>query len=378
MAKSASVQPDVLVLGQHPSAYLAALLLRLGKPALNVTQITIPFEPWPDRLVLINPNFFTLHPELAKLKKKLNLTGVWGAQFVSDNPELRSEYRSKTSMGCVGVYSDLRQAMADLAKEAGAKLLAPESMSIHQVDSIGMEVVCDGKAVLGKAMLLAGTLPNEDARRLALPEPWNPEVIRRYSYIRLKGGATGADPAKPIIPMSLDLGGALTWAWMLPGKGEVQLAVEQPIRGTKTPKQMLELWAKTLRAHKLIDGNASIEEEQIHSMDVPAAGALNREPIGNRTLLIGPAGGFFTACLEDIYPNCWSSTFAVNALRKALKETHLQDALAPYREDWGTTLGEYLRGPQQNLRFLLPLVYRNAVMTSRLAESILLGKSVVR
>jgi flavin-dependent dehydrogenase len=110
----------------------------------------------------------------------------------------------------------------------------------------------------------------------------------------------------------------------------------------------------------------------------PAAGALNREGVGNRTLLFGPAGGFFTACLEDIYPNCWSATFAVDAVRKALDEPHLQDALRPYREQWGTTLGEYLRGPQQNLRFLLPLVYRNAVMTSRLAESILLGKSVVR
>ena len=65
-------------------------------------------------------------------------------------------------------------------------------------------------------------------------------------------------------------------------------------------------------------------------------------------------------------------------MRKALAERHLQDALRPYREQWGTTLGEYLRGPQQNFRFLLPLVYRNEVMTTRLTECILLGKSVVR
>ena len=64
--------------------------------------------------------------------------------------------------------------------------------------------------------------------------------------------------------------------------------------------------------------------------------------------------------------------------KKALKEPHLQDAIKPYRQKWRTTLGDYLRGPQQNLRFLLPLVYRNQVMTTRLSESILLGKSVVR
>jgi flavin-dependent dehydrogenase len=100
--------------------------------------------------------------------------------------------------------------------------------------------------------------------------------------------------------------------------------------------------------------------------------------VANRTLLIGPAGGFYTACAEDIYPNCWSAVFAADAARKALKETHVQDALHTYRHKWGATLGDFLRGPQQNLRFLLPLVYRNPTMTARLAEAILLGKSVVR
>ena len=70
--------------------------------------------------------------------------------------------------------------------------------------------------------------------------------------------------------------------------------------------------------------------------------------------------------------------YAVDVAKKALKERHVQDALQPYRQRWGSTLGDYLRGPQQNLRFLLPLVYRNAVMTARLTEAILSGKSVVR
>ena len=68
----------------------------------------------------------------------------------------------------------------------------------------------------------------------------------------------------------------------------------------------------------------------------------------------------------------------VMKMEKALKEKHLQDALQAYRHKWGATLGDYLRGPQQNLRFLLPLVYRNQVMTTRLTEAILLGKGMVR
>jgi flavin-dependent dehydrogenase len=133
-----------------------------------------------------------------------------------------------------------------------------------------------------------------------------------------------------------------------------------------------------LRAHQILTGKAAIAVEEAESLDLPLAAALAHEGVANRTLLIGPAGGFFSACSEDIYPNCWSAVFAADAVKKALKEPHLQDALQPYRHRWRTTLGDYLRGPQQNLRFLLPLVYRNQVMTTRLTESILLGKSVVR
>ena len=65
-------------------------------------------------------------------------------------------------------------------------------------------------------------------------------------------------------------------------------------------------------------------------------------------------------------------------LKKAVKEPHLQDALQPYRQKWGSSLGDYLRGPQQNLRFLMTLIYRNKQMTTRIAEAILAGKSVIR
>jgi flavin-dependent dehydrogenase len=371
-----NAQADVLVLGGHPCASLAALLLTSHKSPLRVTQISIPSEPVLDRLVLINPGFFSLHPALAPLKKKLKLAPISGVRFISDDTA-ESEHRAKSTMGFVGLYSELRQALDHLAQDGGGKSLRPSELEVEQVDHQGMTLSADGAAITGKMVLLAGALSDESARKLALPEPWGAEVVRRYSSMRLSAGEriTSDDS---IVPMSLDLGGALTWAWMLRGVNQVQLSVEQPIRGERSPKQLLELWSEVLKRHGLLKTEEPINESEIVSMEVPAAGALGRDTVANRTLLIGPAGGFFTACLEDIYPNCWSAVFATDTARKALKAEHLQDALAPYRENWGTTLGEYLRGPQQNLRFLLPLVYRNAVMTSRLAESILLGKSVVR
>jgi flavin-dependent dehydrogenase len=182
------------------------------------------------------------------------------------------------------------------------------------------------------------------------------------------------------MPMSLDVRRELTWAWMLPFNGGVQLAVEQPIESLTSASggELLRHWAETLRKHGVLKSTGELPFDQAEYMDIPLAGALAHEGVANRTLLIGPAGGFYSATGEDLYPNCWSAIYAVEVLKKALKEPHLQDAIQPYRQRWRTTLGDYLRGPQQNLRFLLPLVYRNQVMTDRLSDSILLGKGLVR
>src|SRR5205085_5998794 len=133
---------------------------------------------------------------------------------------------------------------------------------------------------------------------------------------------------------------------------------------------LLARWAKVLAAHGILKRH-DVPLDGVESIDLPLAGALQHEGVANRTLLIGPAGGFYSACSEDIYPNVWSAVFAADTIKKALKEPHLQDALSPYRQKWRTTLGDYLRGPQQDLRFLLPLIFRNQNMTTRMTESIL-------
>jgi flavin-dependent dehydrogenase len=382
MAKS-SPQLDVLVLGQHPCAYLAAEMLCSKPAALNVAHATIPGDDPPERLVLINPQLFALHKPLEKARKKLRMTAVWGTVFLADDGQTRGEWQTKsttTPAAMVATYGELRKAFAAVAKEAGAKMIAPKALNVRHVDEKGFEIALDHQVVHPKAVLLAGVVSSEDARALALPEMFSADVMRRYSFLCLRGTKWADVQEKPLLAMSLDVGGKLTWAWMLPGPdGEVQLAVEQPLEEVARvlPASLMRKWAATLLAHKFLKSDA-LPIDQIQWIDIPAAGALSREIIGNRTLLFGPAGGFYTACLEDLYPNCWSATFAVEAVRAALQQPHLQDALQPYRQSWGTTLGEYLRGPQQNLRFLLPLVYRNPVMTARLAESILQGKSVVR
>jgi hypothetical protein len=375
-----SVAPlDALVLGEHPAAYLAAALLK-HKTKLRVAHTTIPGESEPDRLVLINPALFSLHPLLEPLKRKLEMTPVYGLQFLSDDPATRSEHRSKSALAYVSTYKAVRQAMQAVAESQEVQFLTPKTLEIHRLDEKGADVTAGKNELRPTALIVGGHLPEPEQQRLGLPDSWGADLVHRYTFLKLPAAKWGDLGNRPVMPMSLNLKEMLCWAWLLPGPKGMQLAVEQPVEtvGQTKPLVLLAHWAEVLRKSGLLDGKGDLPLDHAESRDIPLAGALAHEGVGNRTLLVGPAGGFYSACSEDIYPNCWSAIYAADALKKAFKELHLQDALQAYRHRWRTTLGDYLRGPQQNFRFLLPLVYRNQVMTSRLTEAILLGKSVVR
>jgi flavin-dependent dehydrogenase len=371
---------DVLVLGEHPAAYLAAALLK-HKSKLHVLHATLPDEhPPADRLVLLNPAMFDLHPLLAPVRRKLESTSVYGLQFLADDPSTRSEHRAKSIMALVASYKDVRTAFQKVAAAEDVEFVTPKTLDVVRVIDGGVEVSVGKSHLRPTALVLAGPLPDSQEKLLGLPDSWGRDVVHRYTFVKFKGARHVDLGSKPVVPMSLDLQGRLTWAWLLPCGNTIQLAVEQPVETLDKvkPAELLAHWVMVLKRHNVLHPDAEVPLDQAQSMDLPLAGALAHEGLANRTLLVGPAGGFYSASGEDIYPNVWSAVYAADALKKAWKEPHLQDALGPYRQRWRTTLGDYLRGPQQNLRFLLPLVYRNQVMTTRLTEAILLGKGMVR
>jgi flavin-dependent dehydrogenase len=382
MAKAA-VEPDVLVVGSHPCAHFAATLLRQNS-SLRVTRADVADEVLDDRLVVINPEFFELSPLLVPLKSKLDLTPFHGLKFLADDPATKSEFADNDVAAYVASSKSIRAAFAEMSADADVQTIAGKSnLQINGVDEQGVHVRLDGKGVNPKLLIVACELPRDAERALGLQTHWENGVVHRYTYVKCKASKVPLNcnsGGKPLTPMSLDLKGKLTWAWALCGPKDVQFAVEQPLDQAKTEPsvELLHHWLSVLEKHGAIKSAGTVDTKTAVSIDLPFAGALAQEGVANRALLIGPAGGFYTACAEEIYPACWSAIFAADIAKKALKEKHLQDALQAYRHKWGATLGDYLRGPQQNLRFLLPLVYRNKVMTARLAEAILYGKSVVR
>jgi hypothetical protein len=177
----------------------------------------------------------------------------------------------------------------------------------------------------------------------------------------------------PLMDVALDLGGSGVMAagrLLRPLDGPAVASVLVPRAHADAADPLLTDWLVRLKLAK--------PRTKPTQVDLAPGGALAHDPVRNRTLQLGPLGGFIAVTGEELYPTLWSATHAVDAARAALDADHAQDALQSFRSSWGSTLGEYLRGPQQNLEFLLPLVFTKPNMARRLGEAMLRGESLVR
>jgi flavin-dependent dehydrogenase len=378
--------PDVLILGAHPCADLAAAVLAHDRPDVRSLCVATPDNTPDDRILPFNPRLFDLHPVISRQRPLADEPHAAGLLFLSEQPGVCGQYVSTRQPAIL--LTSLRRAsdaMRKVADAHGVRRIDARHFVIDRVVDDGVRVRINDQPTTARTLLIAaGGLPSDQRRMLGIGDGWESGVMHRCGYLRISADlANHVALEKRLVPMSLDLSGSGAWAWMLTGHdNHAQLILQQPMRSTRrfAPERLMRLWIEQLAMHGLLrSAEAAIAGiGETTWLDLPVTGALSGETVANRTLLIGPAGGFYSACGEELYPSCWSAVAAAQVLGKALSAPHVQDALQSYRQQWGNTLGDYLRGPQQNLSLLLPLVYRNAVMAGRVGDAILLGESVVR
>lgn len=109
---------------------------------------------------------------------------------------------------------------------------------------------------------------------------------------------------------------------------------------------------------------------------LPAVSALEMDSLVDKGMLrIGDAGGFVSfASMEGIYPAMWSAKLAVDVAAEAVHSAQPQDTLQEYDRRWRTAMAEYLRPPDIETPFLLPLVFSNRQMAARLAAAFWRGQ----
>ncbi|MBI4582221.1 MAG: hypothetical protein HY718_21175, partial [Planctomycetes bacterium] len=79
---------------------------------------------------------------------------------------------------------------------------------------------------------------------------------------------------------------------------------------------------------------------------------------------------------EGLYPAVWSARLAVDGIVAAMAGPHPQDQLRQFSTTWRSTMAEYLRPPNTDVHFLLPLILSNRQMASRMADAFWLGHNI--
>lgn len=110
----------------------------------------------------------------------------------------------------------------------------------------------------------------------------------------------------------------------------------------------------------------------------PTAVAISMEThVAKRTLIIGDAGGFVSAMSgEGVMPAMWSARIAASLVNEALDSPSPQDVLMRFNTEWRTEMAEYLRLPNTELQYVVPLVFTNQPMADRMGEAFFCGKSI--
>ncbi len=374
------VQLDVLVLGDDLPAALAVLLLQ-EKSRLRVGQASVPGYAPADRLTWVHPRLFELHASLGSLRKAVDWTGVHGTDFVNARQEQRAPWRAPKPVVLTASTQQIAEAGRVLLGKQKVRQWRPRRLEIVGLSEQGAQLMLDHQIVRARLLILSTPLPPPQQRTLGLEADWSGEVAYRRAWLRLPTGRLGEKGDSSLIETSLNLAEPEVRGWLIPHASHLELAVDCPLRRPQSASMepLLQRWSQLLREREVLkNGNGKFPSKSIQWTDLPLAGALDREPIGKHTLLIGLAGGFVSAWGGQVYPGVVSTLAAAAVAKKALREPHLQDALQPYRSKWRAGLGEYLRGLEQDLPLLMPLVYGKPSIARRLGEAILLGENLVR
>lgn len=135
---------------------------------------------------------------------------------------------------------------------------------------------------------------------------------------------------------------------------------------------------KGLHAHQVTASDLSAAAAGAAAVPSPASAALDMDThVGKHTLLIGDAGGFVSAASnEGIYPAMWSAQIAAEVLDTALSVPQSQDELMTFETKWRMTMADYLRSPNTDIQFLLPLIFSNQPMADRMGAAFFSGENI--
>ena len=248
--------------------------------------------------------------------------------------------------------------------------------------------VSDVKLLENSARLILASGEAVESRLLVLASGRAGALLDRAGFVR-EGGASamwtaqvdgelkepiGSDPRVDVV-LGLDKLGSFGIFCVLDHR--VSVSVNWLGEKTEAVAALITL-CRLAYEHQVLTADFSAQAACAELVRSPASLALDMDThVGKHSLVIGDAGGFVSAASnEGIYPGMWSAQIAVDVLATALKGRQSQDDLMAFDAAWRMQMADYLRSPNTDHQFLLPLIFSNQPMADRMGAAIFSGENI--
>lgn len=368
----ASTEYDVLVVGAGPAgATAAAECAKRGLSVCLMDSQSFPRE---------SPHRVWLNGDVRAL---IEACGAEASAILAEPVRNLTFFTSDLSKGMTAHLKDtavhivprarLENALIEAAHQAGATLRIPARVQGLATFEEGVRVTLDdGSEQGGRFLIGADGARSGVGRQLSLIES------DECSCWCAQWDADRAIPRATVekgMVVALSVIGTEGIGYVLPQPDHLLIGVV----GDSNPKEIVEYFEAFVsdgQAAGLLPKDLRIDRPSV--WPVPAGRAIEMEAhVAKRSLLVGEAGGFVTAIsYEGIYPSMWSASIAAGVVVDAAQSRNPQDALGEYDVRWRTAMADYLRMPDADLEFLLPLIFGNQQIADRMAMAFLTGKNL--
>lgn len=365
---------DVVIMGAGPAGATAAALLALGdRSVILVDKAAFPRPA--GQTVWLNAQATTLLERLGV--KPADALGKAFTKVTFYNADLSKSASPKldTGPGYLVDRAALDQTLIQAALTAGVELRQQWAVSDVELLEDRVELrSAEGEQIAGR-MLLAAVGEGSDLitrvtrlGRAARTGRWLTQVdIKRESR-------AGSEDAVAVV-FGLNRQGA--FGIVMDSGERTAVAVSAPDSAEEATSQLLTL-CQRLTQNELAPAELASQAARTSARRSPAGAALEMDShVAKHALVVGHAGGFVSATSDEgIYPAMWSSELAVEVLNEALDSKHSQDILMQFDAKWRMAMADYLRAPNTDIQFLLPLIFSNQPMADRMAAAFFNGESI--
>lgn len=370
---------DVVIVGAGPAGSTAAkLLTEAGRNVCLIDRDKFPRKK--SCAAWVSVKTFEMFEYLDEIEDKLIELPFAGLTFHSPDLSESGTFTERGPSGYLTSRSRFDHVLLRLARTAGAKIKLgvavtkieanEESVTVHLDDDTSVEasvlIGADGStSLVAHQMGLHSTFPTGHGI-LCVSEEMNYSAKKVEAFFDKDHG----------IHIMLAYRDHPGYGWVFPKRNSVHVGLGIRQDNPAKAEAMFDDFITDLKKAEILPPELN-PKEPVQWLN-PAGAALDFEGhVGKRTILIGDAGGFVTAGSgEGIFPAMWSARIAADVIHHSLDMEKIMDGLLAFKREWRPLMADYLRIPNSNLTFLLPLIFSNQQMTDKFARAYLYGENI--